>query len=379
MTDSNDILAEAAVLLPDAEIELAETLRASEESTVLRVRARGSTDGPGPRTLIVKRFATAGDGAAARETAAEGWVRERAALAVMPPGTPAPRLVASAASPPLVVMTDAGTGPSVADALLSGSAAEATAALEGFADALAAFHLGTLGIGDSFRAELAARSGGTVTPAAMPSVAAGAAASLGTWCERLGVPVPEGALPALAELPDQVSASGPCSLTPADICPDNNIRGDRGYVLIDFEGAEWRPVAWDAAYLTVPWPTCWCSFGIPETVTDRILDRYRTAVAATLPYAATPGFARDVALATTGWALISTAWFIGNALGGDPPQHDVVAGLPTRRARILDRLATARETAPVPELAELAGRLRAELTRRWGEVPLEYAPAFRGN
>lgn len=367
MASLDDTVAAVAGLLPTAVLELAETIRESEASRVLRVRASGA-GWTGPETLIVKRYAAA----------AEGWAREIAALSVVPTGAPSPRLVAFARSPALVVMTDAGAGPSVADALLSGTPAEATAALEGFADALADFHLATLGVSRAFAAELTARAGGSVSGPSMTGLAARAASGLATWCERLGVAVPHGALPALTALPDRVGAQGPSSLTPADACPDNNVRTDDGYLLIDFEEAQWRPVAWDAAYLTVPWPSCWCSFRIPDAVAGQALARYRNAVAAALPYAATPEFAGDVAVATTGWALITTSWFIGNALGTDPPQREGADGLPTRRARILHRLAGVCETGVAPELTTLAGRLRAELVRRWGEVPLEYAPAFRG-
>lgn len=124
MASLDDTVAAVADLLPTAVLELAETIRESEASRVLRVRASGA-GWTGPETLIVKRYAAA----------AEGWAREIAALSVVPTGAPSPRLVAYARSPALVVMTDAGTGPSVADALLSGTAAEATAALGGFADA----------------------------------------------------------------------------------------------------------------------------------------------------------------------------------------------------------------------------------------------------
>jgi Phosphotransferase enzyme family len=84
------------------------------------------------------------------------------------------------------------------------------------------------------------------------------------------------AMPAAAPVPRPIAASadppaivmtdagsGPSALTLADACPDNSIRTTRGYLLIDFEEAEWRPVAWDVAYLTVPWPSCWCCFTLP--------------------------------------------------------------------------------------------------------------------
>ena len=56
------------------------------------------------------------------------------------------------------------------------------------------------------------------------------------------------------------------ALSPADACPDNNLLTDRRLRLIDFEWSEVRHPAWDAAYLAVPWPTCWCSWRIPGRV-----------------------------------------------------------------------------------------------------------------
>lgn len=365
--DADDTLTAVARLLPDADIAATEPIRGSERSAVLRVRA-GGPGWDGPETLIIKRFSEAG----------EGWARESSALSSLPGGLPAPRLVASGPEPPLVVMTDAGAGPSVANALLSGTPEEAMAALDGYVDALAAFHLGTLGLREIFRSRLAASSGGSAPETTAPRFVARAAADLGQWCDRLGVPVPDGALETLTGLPDRISASGPSALTPADTCPDNNVRtDDGGYCLIDFEGAQWRPVAWDVAYLTVPWPSCWCSFRFPEAVSDRAVARYRSAVAERLPYVATEAFGADVAAVTTAWALVSPFWLLRTALEDDPPLHSEIPGTPTRRAVLLHRLADARDLSAIPILAELADRLRTELVRRWGEVPLAYAPAFR--
>jgi len=357
-----DTVAAVAALLPEARVELAETIRRTERAEVLRVRAAGHG------TLVVKRHPDAG----------ESWARESAALTVAPPGAPVPRLVAASPSPPVVVMTDAGTGPSLADALLTGTAEEAALATERFAVTLAALHLSTRDVRDTFAAELSARSSGTVPGPAIPGIARSAVSGLRVFCDQLGVTVPDGALSALAELPGRLAASGPAALTPADACPDNNIRAGDGYVLVDFEAAEWRHVAWDAAYLSVPWPSCWCSFRLPSGVAARALARYRATLASRVPYAATAGFDRDVTVAMTGWAFITTSWFLGNALGEDPPLHDVTPPPPTRRAVILHRLGTAaREDTIIPVLAEFAARLRAELVRRWGEVPLALAPAFR--
>src|SRR5262245_7712855 len=368
-----DALSAAAALLPDLRVEAAETLRRSERSEVLRVRVDGP-DWPGPPTLIVKLCPDAG----------ESWARESAALAAMPAVAPVPRLIAASADPPAIVMTDAGSGPSLATVLLDGDAAQAAAATSQFAESLAALHLATQDAHDAFAAELAARSNGTVPPEAMPALVTGAVAALDRLCGELGVTVPPGALTELADLPSRLSDSGPSALTLADACPDNNVRTPDGYLLIDFEEAEWLPVAWDVAYLTVPWPSCWCCFTLPAEVTRQALGRYRSVAAAQLPYFGTPAFERDVALATAGWAMVSSSWFLGRALGEDPrfdseiEEIDGANELPTRRAVIAHRLATAQRTEGLPALASLAGRLRTALIRRWGgETPLRPAPAFR--
>lgn len=136
-----------------------------------------------------------------------------------------------------------------------------------------------------------------------------------------------------------------------------------------------------AACLTVPWPSCWCCFTLPAGVTRQALGRYRSAAAGRLPYLGTPAFEHDVALATAGWALVSSAWFLGRALGEDQPfgsETDEIEGLPARRAVIAHRLATAQRTSSLPALAALAARLHATLIKRLGgEPPLRLAPAFR--
>lgn len=33
-------------------------------------------------------------------------------------------------------------------------------------------------------------------------------------------------------------------------------------------------VAWDLAYLTVPWPTCWCSWQLPSWTRERAVQAY---------------------------------------------------------------------------------------------------------
>jgi hypothetical protein len=373
-----DALTAARALVPAARLEPAGWLRRTERSHLLRVRATGDA-WSGPETLIVKLFAEAG----------EGWARESAALAAVPATAPTPALVAVGDDPPVVVMTDAGGGASLADVLLGDDAAAAGVAVEEFAAALARLHLstGARDVRRAYAADLAARTGGTVSESAVPGYAARAVRDLASACDRLDVPVPDGALAALAEISDRLGPDGPAALTLADACPDNSIRQSDGYLLIDFEESEWRHIAWDLAYLTVPWPSCWCAHGLPAEVTRRAVACYRAALADELPYAATPDFDHDLTLATVAWDLISASWWIIPALAkearlqdGTGPREDQPDRAPTGRAVIMHRLGDASRRSSSPQLGELAGlagRLHDELARRWGEVPLDLAPAFR--
>lgn len=357
-------LAAARALLPGVRLDAVERLGGNDRSVVHRAKA-SYPDGR-RTTLIVKEYVSAG----------EGWVRESAALAMLPRTLRAPRLVAVGGAPPVVITEDLGAGTSVADVLLGTDPNIAEQALQGWARALAELHAATRGSRAQFRAALAERQG--ELPVGESCLAAdldNAVRVLDRECASLGVRTPAGAFDELRGLAKRLGGSGLAALTPADACPDNNVLTDGGLALVDFEGAQWRHVAWDVAYLRVPWPTCWCAWRIPDAAADRAVTAYRNAAAPALAEVDDDGFARDVEAAVVGWALVSTAWFIDNALGGDPPLNPD-RPTPTRRAMIMHRLDRAAGTTELRALGELAGSFAAELRGRWGDVPLALAPAF---
>lgn len=340
---SGDGLDHVRALLPGEPLEVVGELGGSSRSVVRRVRA-------GERTVIVKEFTAPG----------EGWVRERAALSVLPPGAPAPRLIGAADSPPTVVLEDAGGGGSVADALLGTDPEAAARAVLSWARTLGTFHRATTGSRAAFRRALAGRAEESTVATDLGS----AAAAIAAHGPRLGVDVPG---EALAELRGLADLAGPEALTPADACPDNNIVTDGGLVLIDFEAAQWRHLAWDAAYLAVPWPSCWCAWRLPSEVAHEAVGVYRAA----LPV---PPSTSDVAAAGVGWAYISVGWFLPLVLAGKKPNP--ARRMPTYRAMIQDRLRQARRNTDLPALAGLADRLHEALVDRWGRQTLDHAPAF---
>ena len=336
------------------EFTVVAALGGSSRSVVERVRA-------GDRTLVVKRFT--GDPG--------GFPREAAALSVLPPEAPAPRLVEVREAPPAIVMSDEGSGPSVADLLLGSDPAAAREGVLSWASAVARLHDVSVGLGEAFRAALASRSAQPVSTAA--DEVAEAIEVLSSFAGELAVEVPGGAWEELRGLVARL-ATGPAVLSPDDTCPDNNVATPRGRVLLDFENAQWRHPAWDVAYLVVPWPTCWCAWRLPAEVAEQAIGRYREESA--LAWAASPDFRPDIEAAATVWAFETTAMFLSRALGDDPPLPDPAKKMPARRALLLHRLAAAGHHRPGSALSALAANFRETLTARWGEIPLPYAPAF---
>ena len=161
-------------------------------------------------------------------------------------------------------------------------------------------------------------------------------------------------------------------LSPADACPDNNLLTADGCRLIDFEWAEVRHPAWDAAYLAVPWPTCWCAWRIPDDSSARALDAYREAAAEgfrTSPR--TPSNATSRRRASC-WALVSVSWSLTTALRTDQHPHPASPGT---RPRMQHRLGLVAESGTAA--ASFAGEVLEHTREQWGDLALALAPAYR--
>jgi hypothetical protein len=322
-----EIMAGFERLLPGWRAERAVTLAGGDETVVQRLTVRD--DQQRAASVIGKLFTGSAD----------GHVRETAALASLPPGLPVPRMLAEQARPPLLLLNDIGTGPSVADALLSRDPSAATRAVSDWAAAIGTLHAATLGDPGAFTAELRRRADGEPQPVDPTSgLLTDALASLDSRTPLTGLRLPAGFRDELAELLERLTDPGRSALSPADACPDNNVRDDSGALtLVDFEGAAFRHVAWDVSYLTVPWPSCWCCWRLPAEVASEAIDRYRATVRPVLPWADGDGFRPAVDRAAVGWAVITTAWFLARAIDGDPPMTEGDAA-PRRRAFLLHRL-----------------------------------------
>lgn len=354
-------------------VSVGDRLTSSPRNLVVRAIVRD--DQGRDRPVVLKVAVEAGEGPAREEAALLTLATHRVPNVV--------RVLATGAEPPMLILPDLGRAPTVADRLLGSDPDRARAALTAWAGALAAVHGATAGLRAAFADGLAARS-----PLGSPSLDTGpgtveeAVASLRRALPRFDVPLPAAAVEELRAIPLalDVTAGGPGAITPGDTCPSNALETPHGMTLLDFEGAEFRHVAWDAAYLRVPWPSCWCSWRLPEAVAARALDHWRITLARTVPAVATARFDLDLVAAAFAWVFVSAGWFLGPALDGDPPPPDPArrSVVPRRRALLQHRLRWVTEqTAPMPALRELAGALHEATRREWGDQPLPLAPAFR--
>ena len=342
-------------------------LGGSTRSEVWRVRVQAQRPlRNAPRSLVVKRYLA--------ENPAP-WAREVSGLETVDDPAIAPHIHGVLPDAKLVVLEDLGKGSTVADALSGHSPSNAARAVYAWTDVMARLHVRTTDRGAAF-AERLGRRAPNAPAHAVPAMLDTATTALEGQLGTLGLTAPSGSLEMMRGLGERLGLDGRAALSPADACPDNNIRRRQGLALIDFEASEYRHIAWDVAYLLVPWPSCWSSWRLPDRIATTAFERYRRQVVHALPYVGTDEFVHDVRLAVLGWTIATTPWFLPRALTGS--HETLLQPTPSRRAMILHRLSLSTTLGGPAPLVKLAHVLEQELRRRWGDQPLAMAPAFRG-
>ncbi|WP_030482515.1 hypothetical protein [Nocardioides aequoreus] len=334
-------------------------LGGSSRTVVWRVRAGGAS-------YVVKVH---------REEEAAGYARECSALEVLTGTGTVPALVGHDDASRTIVMEDLGAGEHLAHALLGDAAPVARRRLHGWVDALAALHAAATPARVGAFADAVARRGASAV-ADIEEQPGTAAERYAEVLPELGVDGLDAVLAALRQVPDLFSDE--LVISPGDVCPDNNAEVGERVVLLDLEGAQLLHPAWDLAYLTVPWPSCWCSWAMPGAEVDAAVARYAAATRAGTERRRVLG--EELAVTTLVWSVVSPGWFLPRAL--DPaPDESARPEVPGRRAMVMHRLALAAAATPPRPLAVLpdfAGRLHAALERRWGDVRLPLGPVWRG-
>ncbi|MBM7772901.1 hypothetical protein JOD54_003105 [Actinokineospora baliensis] len=261
-----------------ARIHLAEPedLGGSERSIVLRVKVAASPFSL-PRTLAVKRYVRPAGGATR-----DSWVREAVSYqlftALAAEDRMCPELFAHDSGTNLLVMEDLGRAPTLAEKLHGDDARAAEGALLSWARSLGRLHASTAGREADFDALLRRLSppkskdpltvDGPVAIEALPLLLA----------TEFGVDTDPTAHDAARRTLALLDTARHRAFSPSDSCPDNNLITNRGVRFLDFEGGCVRNMMFDAAYLTVPFPSCWCAYALPPGMTDAMLAAWRAEV-----------------------------------------------------------------------------------------------------
>jgi len=359
----------------------------SDRSVVLRCRDQARAG-----TVIVKTYPQTAEGISS-------IAAEAAGLTLAGGSGVAPELLAADPGQFLVVMSDLGTSGSMADLLLGDSAERASSALLSWAEACGELSAATCGRRAEFDAWRARYSGGRPDESYLAGLG-GRILGAGKRAVDLGVVdvvdiagVGSAGLDALdaevaevadlTELPDvaQPGRSADYAVfSPGDICPDNNIVTPAGIRFLDFESAGFHSVFLDAAYIRMPFSTCWCVFRLPAGLTAAAESAYRRQVCAAWPQLADdavwqPGVRRAMAA----WTLSSMWWLLSQSVEADEPTNPDATSPGARQLIRYRWQALAGELESAGEMPALSRLMRSLLaaTENWRAPELPLYPAFR--
>ncbi len=347
-------LASAALGLPLTDPR---PLGGSDRSEVLRCRTPSGA-------VVVKRYPEG-------DRAGLAWAREVAGLRAL---AATPDLLAEDAEHRLVVMSDLGDGPTLADLLLDD---DPKAAWHGALEWVAAL------------ADMLGRSHDSV-PAFQGPAAEPVSDAARTGARRLLDDVvrrppsddldDELALIATLDHRDAVRDTGePAAdvVSPTDTCPDNAVRTSQGWRFLDLEGTTVHHVAYDAAYAAMPFSTCWCVFDPPPGFTDSLLTAFTDALAPHLPdVVQEPRWGRLVDLACASWILAMTGWLLDGADEDRPRVGPPGVPSPSYRQLLVTRWrwGATRIRATLPAVADLLGASAAWADEVWGPSSAPVGP-----
>jgi Phosphotransferase enzyme family len=328
--------------------------------------------GPAGASVVVKSYPDSADGAA-------NFAAEAAGLSLAGGTGLAPEILAADAGRLVVVMTDLGSGPTMADLLLGESATEARAAVLDWANACGELSATTFGRLGEFGGLLArytrgepARSFADVLPESILGAADRAT--------QLGVTAPPGLAADLADVARNVRPDRYPVFSPGDLCPDNNLVTPAGIRLLDFEAAAIYSVFLDAAYIRMPFSTCWCVFRLPAELGAAAERAYREHACRAWPELADDGiWQHGLRRGIAAWTMNSMGWLLRESLRGDRPLDDVRTSPSTRQLMRHRWSVLASELEAGNELPALAefGRSLLAATQGWQVAELPLYPALR--
>jgi hypothetical protein len=198
---------------------------------------------------------------------------------------------------------------------------------------------------------------------------------------ELSLPAPASLAGDLAEVAGIVRPGQPEVFSPGDICPDNNLLTAGGVRFVDFESAEFHSVFLDAAYLRMPFSSCWCVFRLPDRIARVAEATYRDRVSRVFPdLASDDQWRRGMRRAMGAWTLHAMSYLLDRSMAADKSMIDDDRAAPTARQLLRYRWRRlVGELEPAGELESLCALARGLLaaTEHWQVPELPVYPAFR--
>lgn len=375
----------------DVGLEIQDSFRPVEyRATVMRCRVVGAaTGGDIPSTVIVKRFR--GDTGIGTDTGTGGGydpddhspTGSRARFLNEWAGTTFLSSVGASFGPVpyagdnqlgLVVLEDLGDGECLADRLQGDDRVEAERALLAYATTLGRMHAATMGEDKRYAAMRRELAGEGAKPPGADMVRAWLSPGLADFreaCDAIHLPISAACATELTSLEDIVAEPGPfLAFSVGDTCPDNHryVRGATDSVrFYDMEFGGFQHALLDAAYLWMPFSTCWCVARLPDELPPRLEAAYRAELVRGCPAASDHDvFGRAMTEACATWFVLTVAWSLRGVL-----ERDDQWGISTVRQRFPLRATNfarvARRSGHLPHLSALAERLAERLRAMWGE------------
>jgi Phosphotransferase enzyme family len=289
------------------------------------------------------------------------------------PDSVAPRLLGADVTEGILLMEELPAGRSLADLLLAGGRAAATAGLVGYATALGSVHAWSIGRTSEFERARARYRPPTGSPGWRERIEHGRGQFLQA-AAQMGVAT-EGADAEIDGIIRVLTGGRYRSFVHGDLCPDNVRLVDGRIRIFDFERSSLGPAALDAAYLLAPFPTCWCFAEVPADIAELSMAAYRRALE-TGGVEVGEDFDTALTAALAAW-LIARSAMIGTALN-----RDHTWGTATMRPRLLSWTArfaaAAATTGTFPRLRQVAEDLNDRLRSLWPDVVIPAYPALAG-
>ena len=353
----NDATREALrELLGSNVVEVHDLRYESTSRKVWRARTAGH-----PECVIVK------EAVAGSEHADDAWTvirRDGECLQAAFASGVVPRVLALDEGHRVLVMEDLGTGPTLADLLLGDDRDAAERGLVEYARSLGRLHSATRD--ESGTADRGVHLAGNLERTLT---------RLTDGLASIDLAIDDAARADIVTAAEEIADPGPMLATVhGDPCPDNtSLRADGSIALFDFEWGSKGSALLDAAYLHVPFPSCWCANEIPSDVVAEAEATYRSEFSCT-----DDQFTDGLAAAAVSWCVTTISFDVERFTG-----DDTAWGIADRRPRYATRLRNTRQ------LCERAGRfdgfvaftrhLEQAFAARWPEAAhgLPLYPAFR--